>query len=221
MRTYMQRLTVVLVILWAATAHAQPIGCNGGQIDFKQYSLAVLGAVEGQPAPDWAAKLSASGFPAPQPNTPPNTKIHFGITQSIGAGGPRGRLWLPTAVAEIDENGNRWYTRTIDVVKHETQTWMWLDRGGNPPLVVECGTLPEPPEPPQPPSPPIPPSIPPSGDIDKLILTEVQALRLEEALRWQQVQKTYGQLVGGIFKFLGKYILPIVGGYLISDQLTK
>ena len=215
MRTYMQRLTVVLVILWAATAHAQPIGCNGGQIDFKQYSLAVLGAVEGQPAPDWAAKLSASGFPAPQPNTPPNTKIHFGITQSIGAGGPRGRLWLPTAVAEIDENGNRWYTRTIDVVKHETQTWMWLDRGGNPPLVVECGTLPEPPE-------PVPPVVlPPAPSLESIILAEVQALRAEEAARWLAVQKTYAQLVGGVVKFLGKYVLPLVGGYLIGDQFAN
>ena len=220
----MQRLTVILaLVLWAVSAQAAENSCGAdGRLDYRVYVFNLLNAHEGASAVGWPEKMAASGLPMPLPNVPPNQAVHFGITQSIGGdGGPRGRVWLPTAVPETDENGNRWFTRTIDIVKHETQTWMWLDRGGNPPLVVECGTLPEPPEPPQPPSPPIPPSIPPSGELDKLILTEVQALRLEEALRWQQVQKTYAQLVGGIFKFLGKYVLPIVGGYLISDQLAK
>ena len=207
---------IVALCIWAGPAYAQP-GCIGGVIDYKTYVLShLLNAFEGAPAVGWPEKLAASGLPVPLPNTPTNLAIHHGITQSIGDGGPRARVWTPTVVPEIDENGQRWYTHTIDIVNHDTQTWMWLDRGGNPPLVIKCGVTQ-----PEPPAPPIPPSIPPSGDIDKLILTEVQALRLEEALRWQQVQKTYAQLVGGIFKFLGKYILPIVGGYLISDQLTK
>ena len=214
----MQRLTVILaLVLWAVSAQAAENSCGAdGRLDYRVYVFNLLNAHEGASAVGWPEKMAASGLPMPLPNVPPNQAVHFGITQSIGGdGGPRGRVWLPTAVPETDENGNRWFTRTIDIVKHETQTWMWLDRGGNPPLVVECGTLPEPPE-------PVPPVVlPPAPSLESIILAEVQALRAEEAARWLAVQKTYAQLVGGVVKFLGKYVLPLVGGYLIGDQFAN
>ena len=150
-------------------AAAQPIpGCvNGLLTDHKAYVFALLGAVEGQSATtSWPQTFAQSGLPGPLPNVAPNFAVHYGITQSISAAGPRSRIWLPTAIPEIDELGNRWYTHTVDLVDPQTLAWIWLDRGGHPVVPAPCvgGPAPVPTPIPQPPS-------------ESLILSELRSLR--------------------------------------------
>lgn len=61
---------------------------------------------------------------------------------------------------------------------------------------------------------PVPGIIIDDDVVEREILATVRAHYALDAAAWQQVQKTYAQLVGGIFKFIGKYILPIAGGVL-------
>jgi Mg2+ and Co2+ transporter CorA len=55
----------------------------------------------------------------------------------IDAGGnARGRIWLPTDLAQTDSNGNRWFTHEIQVIADGPSpgsfVWAWEDKGGPP-----------------------------------------------------------------------------------------
>ena len=67
----------------------------------------------------------------------PQDAPHYGITVMIDAGGnARGRIWLPTDLAQTDANGNRWFTHEIQVIadgpSQGSFVWAWEDKGGPP-----------------------------------------------------------------------------------------
>lgn len=71
--------------------------------DYKTYLFGtVLGVTEGDPADDWFDVLTASGIPTGLAIgvVPDNTMPFYAMTQQIGAGGVRGRVFLPTSTAD-------------------------------------------------------------------------------------------------------------------------
>jgi len=76
----------------------------------------------------------------------------YGITQQVRAGGiSAGRIWVPAAVPQTDENGHQWYTRYIQVIKDKPGgqqgidlLWTWKYESGNA-YVPICGDTPVPP----------------------------------------------------------------------------
>lgn len=109
----------------------------------RDYFFRVINREIGSPARDWEAVLSASGFPnGPGPMQRSDPKVRYGITQQIGAGGVRGRLFLPTG--EPDALG--YYTRPFDVLDGTAPDlrWAWKDLGGPPyvPVTGGGGTVP-------------------------------------------------------------------------------
>lgn len=74
--------------------------------DYKTWFFTLIDRAEGDPATDdWEQVLTDSGIPTGLPaGVPPNDSMpHWAVTQQIGAGGVRGRLFLPTS--EADSNG--------------------------------------------------------------------------------------------------------------------
>ena len=124
-------------------------GCNPetGRLDNPQaYFESVVGVRIGDPAPNWEMKLAASGIPEGYgPGVLPNYADHFGITQQIATGGPRGVVYLPTA--QPDDNG--YYTTQILVV--DQGVWVFEERFPNgpdyAPGVCQTQTPPQPPPP--------------------------------------------------------------------------
>src|SRR5215216_625802 len=128
----------------AAPAHAQtvPVGCVDGQLsDPRAYFFSLIDRAEGQPATDFAGvlrQLAINGMrvnPRPGEHQPLDAAYH-GLTLMVGGdGGPRGRIWLPTDVANIDEWGNAWFTHEIQVIDDAPGgglQWRWRDIGGAP-----------------------------------------------------------------------------------------
>ena len=79
------------------TGTASGAACQGGLLlNPKAYLFSLIGRSEGQSANDWYTVLSGSGLAGgPGPGVRPGS-ANYGITQQFGAGGPRGRLFLPT-----------------------------------------------------------------------------------------------------------------------------
>lgn len=68
---------------------------------------------------------------------PPDAPF-YGLTQQASGGVPSGRLWLPAAVPQLDENGNIWYTRYIQYIKDKPGgihgvdfLWSWTYMSGS------------------------------------------------------------------------------------------
>ena len=118
-------------------------GCvNGVLADPRAYFFSLIGRTEGSPAPDWKAVLESlpgrgmGTNPKPGEIQPQNAP-HYGITVMIDAGGnARGRIWLPTDVPSVDDNGNRWFTHEFQVIADGPTpgsfVWAWQDKGGAP-----------------------------------------------------------------------------------------
>ena len=81
---------------------------------YKAYFFSVIGKTEGSDASDWFAVLTGSGIPAGlAAGVVPTTAMpHYALTQQMGAGGVRGRVFLPTATA--DSYG--YYSHPFDVL---------------------------------------------------------------------------------------------------------
>ena len=121
----------------------QVSGCvNGVLSDPRAYFFSLIGKTEGSPAPDWKAVLESlpgrgmGTNPKPGEIQPQNAP-HYGITVMIDAGGnARGRIWLPTDLATVDGNGNRWFTHEIQVIADGSApgsfVWAWDSKGGAP-----------------------------------------------------------------------------------------
>jgi hypothetical protein len=121
----------------------QVTGCvNGVLADPRAYFFSLIGRTEGSPAPDWKAVLESlpgKGMginPKPGERQPLNAP-HYGITVMIDAGNnARGRIWLPTDLAQTDHNGNQWFTHEIQVIADGptpgSMVWAWEDKGGPP-----------------------------------------------------------------------------------------
>ncbi|MGE0451752.1 MAG: hypothetical protein AB7Q29_19420 [Vicinamibacterales bacterium] len=95
---------------------------NGLLMNPRAYFFDLIGRKEGQSAGDWYDVLSRTGIGG---GPPPGVKAgssHYGITQQLGAGGPRGRLFLPTEQA--DDLG--YYARPVDVIADGPGGLVWV-----------------------------------------------------------------------------------------------
>ena len=90
-----------------------------------------IGRTKGSDASDWYSVLVRSGIPdglGPWQKPAPNAS-HYGITQQAGAGGPRGRLFLPTETP--DDLG--YFTRPVDILEDTgggRLKWTWKEWPG-------------------------------------------------------------------------------------------
>ena len=167
-------------LLLNAPAHAQSTpGCVDGQLtNAQEWFESVIGRKIGEPQTDWEAVLAASGIPDGfGPGTRPDyNNGFFGWTQQIGAGGPRGVLFAPTA--EPDDNG--FFTSQFLVVDGPDGTWQFLERFPLGPDYApgKCDSSTPDPDP------------PPSSDLDavlELIGDEFASLRKQITALQQQV----------------------------------
>lgn len=123
----------------AAKPKANPPGVNadGVLVDPQSYFWWLIQRSPGQSAQDWVQVLESSGIPEGYPPyVVPTDNGFYGLTQQIGAGGVRGRLFLPTA--EPDPLG--FYSHPIDLLDNAFGgdcskeprfcTWAWKDQGG-------------------------------------------------------------------------------------------
>ena len=122
---------------------SQVSGCVDGMLtDPRAYFFSLIQRTEGSSAPDWKAVLESlpgKGMginPRPGERQPRNAP-HGGITVMIDAGNnARGRIWLPTDLAQTDHNGNQWFTHEIQVIADGPTpgsfVWAWEDKGGPP-----------------------------------------------------------------------------------------
>lgn len=140
-------------------------GCNNGRLtDPKSYFFTdVIKRLDGAPAPDWKAVLESLPGRGMGVNPKPGEvqladAPFYGITVMIdGGGNARGRIWLPTETPVVDSNGNRWFTREIQVIADDGAggfRWAWEDKGGAQYVPRPCdGSQPGPdPGPPTPPN---------------------------------------------------------------------
>lgn len=193
-----------MYILWIALVGwliAAPVaaqtapGCHDGRLtDPKTYFFALIARVDGALAPDWPTVLAASGIPnGNPPHVQSDPRVHYGITQQLGAGGPRGVVFLPTDAP--DDLG--YYTRQVLVVT-DGPRWTWVDRFPSGPPYVPRPCLVEPPQPPTPPT-PLPPVPPP--DADTLIRIEHKIDNIAASLEAHRVAtRNFGDKVIGFLK---------------------
>lgn len=223
---WFKRVFVLAFVLYAtpATAQAAP-GCINGRLeDPRAYFFALIARAEGTLAPDWPAVLINSGIPPGLgPGEQANPAVHYGITQQIGASGPRAVLFLPTDAP--DSNG--YYTRQVLVIDGEGR-WTWIDRFAGGPAYAPrpCAFTPAPPAPvPPPPGPPTVPSTSILDAIERLsakLDAEMQRTRVESERRDAEILKeareTRSKLdaVGG---FVMKYIGPAVAAFFVGKEL--
>jgi hypothetical protein len=96
---------------------------------YRDYFFQTLGVQPGQDASNWQEVLTRSGIPTGfGPGEQANLGQFNGLTQQIGAGGVRGRVFLPSATA--DANG--YYTNPFDVLSTGPDgrlTWAWKGVG--------------------------------------------------------------------------------------------
>jgi len=128
---------------------SQVSGCVDGMLtDPRAYFFSLIQRTEGSPAPDWKAVLESlpgKGMginPRPGERQPRNAP-HAGITVMIDAGNnARGRIWLPTDLAQTDHNGNQWFTHEVQVIADGPTpgsfVWAWEDKGGPPSAPRPC-----------------------------------------------------------------------------------
>ena len=81
---------------------------------YKTYFFGLIGKAEGDPANDWEAVLTDSGIPngLDVGVVPTDSMPFYALTQQIGAGGVRGRLFLPTSTAD----GLGYYSFPVDLL---------------------------------------------------------------------------------------------------------
>lgn len=88
--------------------------CPQTEEEFKEYFYALIGRMPGSSASDWRVVMSQAGIP---PGFGPGVQANasfplFGLTQQW-SGGPKARIFLPSATA--DENG--YFTRCIQYLR--------------------------------------------------------------------------------------------------------
>jgi len=118
------------------------VGSNGVLVDPSAYFQFIIGRKEGDPANDWVAvlkDLQRRGMhlnPKPGERADASWPFHA-ISLMVGDNGngdPRGRIWLPTALATTDNDGNQWFTREVQVIADAPGgagfIWRWRELGG-------------------------------------------------------------------------------------------
>lgn len=81
---------------------------------YKTYFWGLIGKTEGEAAGDWEAVLTASGIPNGLDSgvQPTDSMPFYALTQQIGGGGVRGRLFLPTSAPD----GLGYYSFPVDLL---------------------------------------------------------------------------------------------------------
>jgi hypothetical protein len=107
-------------------------GCvNGVLADPETWFFNLIGRPKGSDASDWYSVMVRTGIPdglGPW-QKPARNASHHGITQQSGAGGPRGRLFLPTETP--DDLG--YFTRPVDILEDSgggRLKWTWQEWSG-------------------------------------------------------------------------------------------
>lgn len=142
------------------------MSCPKTEEEFKTYFSDLTGKAYDSSANDFEAVMAASynwnglmmQIPANVPlageQLPPDAPF-YGLTQQVKGGVSAGRIWIPAAVPQTDENGNEWFTRYIQIIKdkpggqHGTDfLWTWWYQGGNEYVPIcedDGGSIPVPP----------------------------------------------------------------------------
>lgn len=138
------------------------MGCPQTEREFQKYFSELTGRAFDSPANDFEAVMAArydwNGQMMQIPmNVPlagrqlPSDAPFYGLTQQVKGGVSAGRIWIPAAVPQVDENGNEWYTRYIQIIKDKPGgtpkvdfLWTWWYQGGNEyvPICTDGGTVP-------------------------------------------------------------------------------
>ncbi len=149
---------------------AEP-GCNeqGVCLDPKAYFFYIIGKREGDPADDFEAVITEKMVNrGAQLNVPANQlpKLEWkfkAIAVMTSGRTPRGRLFLPSNVAQHGDDGNQWFTQDVQYIADGPDgglIWKWRVLGGTyvPIHVIHGVNHPTPPV-----QPPIEPEPPPDG----------------------------------------------------------
>lgn len=144
------------------------MNCPQTEDEFITYFFNLINRRIGGGADDWKAVLGANynwngqSIPIPRntPNAgerhPPNAPF-FGLSVQQSASGVAPRIWIPAVEPDIDESGNRWYRRYIQVIQDsagpERFEWVWWYQSGHDyvPLLID-NQLPTTPTNPNPPT---------------------------------------------------------------------
>ena len=106
-------------------------GCvNGLLLDPAAYFFHVIKRQKGQSANDWISVMINSGIPpGPPPGVDPGPQ-HYGLTQQIGAAGPRSRVFLPA----LDSDAFGYRVAAYDYLENGPGGLVWtfkyFDGGG-------------------------------------------------------------------------------------------
>lgn len=125
------------------------MSCPQTEAEIKAYFWELIGKSEEGSANDFKAVMAKpypwneqmlqipSNLPGPGQQLPADAPF-YGITQQTSGGVSSGRIWVPAAVPQVDENGNKWYTRYIQIIKdkpggiHRTDfLWTWWYQSGH------------------------------------------------------------------------------------------
>ena len=122
-------------------AHAG-VNDNRVLVDPRAYFHSVIGRAEGSAANDWLDVLKDLQRRGMHVNPRPGERgdaswPFYALSLMVGGNGdPRGRIWLPTAVATTDGQGNQWFTREVQVIADNPGgggfVWKWQELGGHP-----------------------------------------------------------------------------------------
>lgn len=136
--------------------------CPQTEIEFTAYFFSLINRHIGGQADDWKAVLGGTydwnGQQIQIPrNTPPPGQKHaadapfFGLSVQQSASGVAPRIWIPAVEPDIDENGNKWYRRYIQVIRDSDGPgrfeWTWWYQSGHDyvPLLIDNQQPTEPP----------------------------------------------------------------------------
>lgn len=125
------------------------MSCPQTEQEFQTYFTELTGRPFDSPANDFAVVMAKQypwngqmmqipmNVPGPGRQLPSDSPF-YGLTQQVKSGVSAGRIWIPAAVPQVDENGNQWYTRYIQVIKDKPGgqhgvdfLWTWWYQGGN------------------------------------------------------------------------------------------
>lgn len=184
--------------------------CPQTEEDFKKYFTTLTGKPFDSPANDFEAVMAASydwngqmmQIPANVPlageQLPPDAPF-YGLTQQVKGGVSAGRIWIPAAVPQTDENGNQWYTRYIQVIKDKPGgqhgidfLWTWWYQSGNDYVpICEGDSIP----------------VPPVGNIEQRLETlEAQVANLDKRLTALEQRPTTAPEVIALIADNGEYV---------------
>lgn len=125
------------------------MSCPQTEQEFTNYFFELINKPYDSPANNFEAVMAATynwngqmmqipmNVPGPGRQLPSDAPF-YGLTQQVKGGVSAGRIWIPAAVPQVDENGNQWYTRYIQIIKDKPGgtpkvdfLWTWWYQGGN------------------------------------------------------------------------------------------